>query len=310
MTEKIGYLGPLGTFTEVALRGMPSIQGADARPLSSVDAVLDAVRSGELDGGVVPIENSLEGPVTPTLSALESDEASLVIVEELALGVRFALLARPGTALGDITQVATIPIAAAQCKQWLTANLPAAHVLAAQSTAGAAQQLAQENPQPYDAAIGPAIAAEHYGLIVLADDIGDNSDALTRFVLVRRPGRPPAPTGADKTSLVLYIHEDHSGALLEILNEFAVRGVNLTRIESRPTRRQLGDYYFSIDCEGHIADARVGEVLSGLRRVCADVRYLGSYPRHDGKQTQIRPGSSDADFAAGYEWVAAIRTGQ
>ena len=309
MSETIGYLGPRGTFTEVALRAMPSAQGAVFRPLPSVDAVLDQVRGGDLDGGVVPIENSLEGPVTPTLSALESDDAPLVIVEELAINVRFALLARPRTGLGDIAQFATLPIAAAQCKKWLTANLPQAQMRAELSTARAAQRLGQEDPAPYDAAIGPAIAAEHYGLDVLVDGIGDNPDASTRFVLIRRPGPPPAPTGADKTSLVLYMHEDRSGALLEILTEFAVRGVNLTRIESRPTRKQLGDYYFSIDCEGHVADARVGEVLSGLRRLCPDVRYLGSYPRHDGKQTLVRPGAADADFAAAHEWVAVIRAG-
>ena len=307
MSQTIGYLGPRGTFTEVALRAMPSVQGASARPLPSVDTVLDQVRSGELDGGVVPIENSLEGPVTPTLSALESDDAPLVIVEELAIAVRFSLLVRPGTALGDIRQVATIPIAAAQCKKWLTANLPSAQMLAELSTARAAQRLGEDEPPPYDAAISPAIAAEHYGLEVLVDGIGDNPDASTRFVLIRRPGPPPERTGADKTSLVLYMHEDRSGALLEILTEFAVRGVNLTRIESRPTRKQLGDYYFSIDCEGHLADARVGEALAGLHRVCADVRFLGSYPRHDGKPPLLRPGVTDGDFAEAQSWLSSMR---
>lgn len=307
--DSVAFLGPAGTFTEVAMRAMPSVGEAQAVPLPTVDAVLDAVRGGEVSAGVVPIENSLEGPVTTTLDALARDDAPLVITEEWALPVRFALLVRPGVGLADIKQVASIPIAAAQCRNWLAANLPDAHVLAALSTASAAQRLGTEEPPPYDAAISLAIAAEHYGLDVLTDGIGDNPDASTRFVQVRRPGPPPAPTGADKTTLVLFMREDHSGALLEILTEFAVRGVNLTRIESRPTRKQLGDYYFSVDCEGHVDDARVGEALTGLRRVCANVRYLGSYPRHDGKQPHVRPGTTDADFSEAAQWLQQVRSG-
>ncbi|NQU38181.1 MAG: prephenate dehydratase [Actinobacteria bacterium] len=306
--DAVAFLGPRGTFTEAAMVAMPSVSSEQvAVPMTSVDAVLDAVRNGEVAAGVVPIENSLEGPVTTTLDALARDEAPLTIVEEWALPVHFALLVRPGVQLAAIAQVASIPIAAAQCRQWLNHNLPDAHVMAALSTASAAQRLAQETPPPYDAAISPAIAATHYGLDVLAEDIGDNPDARTRFVLVRRPGTPPARTGADKTTLVLFMREDHSGALLEILTEFAVRGVNLTRIESRPTRRQLGDYYFSIDCEGHIDDARVSQALTGLRRVCADVRFLGSYPRHDGKAPNVTPGTTDAAFAEAESWLTAIR---
>lgn len=308
--EKVAFLGPRGTFTELAMRSMSSTGDAEAVAMPTVDAVLDAVRSGDVTAGVVPIENSLEGPVTTTLDALARDDAPLVITQEWALPVRFALLARPGTELTDIRQVASIPIAAAQCRAWLTHNLPDAHVLAALSTASAAQRLGTEDPPPYDAAISPAIAAEHYGLMVLRDGIGDDSQASTRFVQVRRPGPPPTRTGADKTTLVLFMREDHSGALLEILTEFSVRGVNLTRIESRPTRKQLGDYYFSLDCEGHVDDERVGEALTGLRRVCAQVRYLGSYPRHDGHQPQIRPGTTDEDFAEANQWLQAIRSGK
>lgn len=309
MRETIGYLGPPGTFTEAALAAMPSAAGCQARPLASVEAVLDAVRDGSTSAGVVPIENSLEGPVTTTLDALANGDAPLQIFEEWALPVRFALLARPGTKLADIRRVSTIPIAAAQCRRWLGAQLPQVGVLAAVSTAGAAAILGGPDPVSYEAAISPAVAAAHYGLEVLADDIGDNPEATTRFVLVRSPARPPARTGADKTSLVLFMREDHAGALLEILTEFAVRGVNLTRIESRPTRRQLGDYYFSVDCEGHVDDARVGEALTGLRRVCAEVRFLGSYPRHDGKESHVRRGTADADFAAAAGWLERIRSG-
>ena len=182
--DSVGYLGPMGTFTEVAMRSMESTGDAQPVPLATVDAVLDAVRSGEVAAGVVPIENSLEGPVTTTLDALARDDSPLVITEEWALPVKFALLVRPGVALGDIHQVASIPIAAAQCRNWLTENIPNAHVLAALSTASAAQRLGTEDPPPYDAAISPAVAAEHYGLEVLVDGIGDNVDASTRFVQV------------------------------------------------------------------------------------------------------------------------------
>ena len=125
--------------------------------------------------------------------------------------------------------------------------------------------------------------------------------------VLSRPSTVPAPTGADKTTLFLYMREDHPGALLEILTEFSVRGVNLTRIESRPTRKALGDYFFSVDCEGHVADARVGEALMGLHRICASVRFLGSYPRHDGKEPLLRAGVTDVDFAAARAWLDAVR---
>lgn len=306
-----GYLGPAGTFSESALAAMPSTRDAAGVPFLTVEGVLDAVRSGEVAGGVVPIENSVEGPVTTTLDSLAHGE-SLVIVDEWALPVRFALMARPDTRLADISRVSTIPIAAAQCRGWLRANLPDAAIVPALSTAGAAAALAgipPGEPGPFDAAISPVNAAERYGLRVLADNIGDSEDALTRFVHVRRPQGLTQRTGADKTTLVLYMREDHAGALLEILTEFAVRGVNLTRIESRPTKRQLGDYYFSLDCEGHVLDARVGEALTGLRRVCADVRFLGSYPRHDGKEPHVRPGTSDADFREAAAWLSQVRSG-
>ena len=158
--------------------------------------------------------------------------------------------------------------------------LPDATVAPALSTAEAAATLA-DGSGPHDAAIAAPIAAERYRLEVLASDVEDNPDAVTRFVLVGRPDQPPLPTGHDKTTLVAFISDDHAGALLEVLTEFAVRGVNLTRIESRPTGEGMGRYCFSIDCEGHVDDARVGEALTGLRRVCPDIRFLGSYPRAD-----------------------------
>jgi prephenate dehydratase len=303
---KFAYLGPRGTFSEAALRGLPVAADYELLPSPSVSAALDAVREAVVDGALVPMENSVEGSVSATLDELAAGEP-LEIVDEIALPVRFSLLARPGMTLDDVRVVATHPHAHAQCRGWLRENLPAASVVPSLSTAAAAAGLVGEPPYTHDAAISARIAADHYGLEVLADAIGDNEEAWTRFVLVRKPGHTPVATGADKTTLVLFMRADHPGALLEILTEFAVRGVNLTRIESRPTKRALGDYCFSIDCEGHIADFRVGEALMGLHRICADVRFLGSYPRHDGREPLVRPGMTDKDFASAEEWLNALR---
>jgi len=272
-----------------------------------VPAVLDAVRRDDAAAGLVPLENSVEGSVATTLDDLATGDP-LHVVREVLLPVRFALMVRPGTALPDVRVVATHPHAEAQCRGWLRDHLPAARWLPAASTAGAAAALASGDA-PYDAAVAAAIAARTYRLEVLADDIGDGADAVTRFVLVTRPGPPPAPTGADRTTVVAYEADDHPGALLEMLTEFAVRGVNLTRLESRPTGAGLGRYCFSLDCEGHIADARVGEALSALRRICADVRFLGSYPRADATPAVVRRGTGDADFRDAAAWLTRLRTG-
>ena len=154
------------------------------------------------------------------------------------------------------------------------------------------------------------MAGEHYGLEALAEDVQDAEGAVTRFVLVRRPGPLPAPTGADRTGLFAFIADDHPGALLELLTEFAVRGVNLSRIESRPTGGRLGQYFFSLDCDGHLADERVGEALSALRRVCADVRVLGSWARADGVPATVARGTGDDDFRDAAAWLARLRAGR
>jgi prephenate dehydratase len=294
------YLGPAGTFAEAALR---SVTDAPAEPAPSVAAALELVRSGRVDRAVVPFENSVEGSVPTTLDELAGGDP-LQLVGEVLLPVSFALLARLGTALADVRSVATHPHAEAQCRRWLAANLPGVPVLPAASTADAARLVAEGSP---DAAVAAPVAAQHYGLEAVVDGIQDNEGAVTRFVLVSRPGAISSPTVADRTTLVAYIADDHPGALLEILTEFAVRGVNLTRIESRPTGSGLGRYCFSIDAEGHIADARVGEALSALHRVCEDVRFLGSYPRADAVAPTTRPGVADADFAEAAAWLARIR---
>lgn len=305
---RYAYLGPVGTFTEQALRSVPAAGRAELQPCATVTLALDAVRSGEADGAVVPIENSVEGSVPVTLDELATGEP-LMITREMTVPIAFSLLVRRGTGREDVKVVATHPHAAAQTRRWMALHLPHADVVHAQSTAAAAATVAEAG-SGWDAAIAAPLAAEHYRLSVLAEGIGDNPDALTRFVMVSRPGVPPPRTGRDKTSLVAFMRDDHPGALLEILEQLTMRGVNLTRIESRPTGAALGNYCFSIDCEGHIEDARMGEALMGLRRVCADVRFLGSYERHDGVAPTVRAGTSDAEFADASAWLARLRHGE
>jgi prephenate dehydratase len=229
-----------------------------------------------------------------------------VVVRVVFLPVAFVLAARPGTAPSAVRTVASHPHALAQTAGWLRAHLPDATALPASSTAAAARAVAAGE---FDAAVCAALAAQRYGLEALVEDVADHPGAVTRFVLVRRPGPLPTPTGNDKTSLVAVVG-DRTGALLELLREFAVRGISLTRIESRPTRERLGVYSFSLDCEGHVADRRVGEALAALHRVCDDVRFLGSYPRADGRQNKPVPASAeDPAFAGAAGWLDRVRTG-
>ena len=306
---RFAYLGPEGTFAEAALRTIPAAERGSGTllPMPTVHAAIDAVRTGEADAALVPLENSVEGSVASTLDELATGDP-LVITREVLLAVTFALLVRPGTMPGGIGTVATHPHAEAQTRRWLREHLPAAEVVFTGSTAAAAVAVAKGE---YDAAVAAPIAGARNGLVTLAEDIADTPGAVTRFVLLSRPGPPPEPTGGDKTSLVAFIRHDHTGALLEVLTEFAVRGVNLTRIESRPTGERLGRYCFYFDCEGHVADARVGDALAALHRICADVRYLGSYPRGGpGEPPRLPPGRDDAAFADAAAWLAQLREGR
>jgi prephenate dehydratase len=303
---RLGYLGPPGTFCEAALRTLPTAARAELEPYVSVPDALDAVRHGDVVAALVPFENSVEGSVSTTLDELATGEP-LQVTAEVLLPVTFDLLVRPGTTLAQIYRIATHPHAEAQCRGWLRHALPHAVVHPAASTADAAASVADGE---WDAAIASPLAAGRYGLVAAASGIGDRSDAVTLFVLAALPAAPAPPTGADRTTVVAYIADDHPGALLELLTEFAVRGVNLTRIESRPTGAGIGRYCFSIDCEGHVADARVGEALSALRRICADVRFLGSYPRADGAAPSLRKGVGDSDFRDAAAWLAALREGR
>jgi prephenate dehydratase len=307
---RYAYLGPEGTFTELALLRHLDQAGQRAEavliPKPTLAAVVDAVRSGEADGAMVALENSVEGSVPATLDELAFG-APLVITRELNLPISFALLGRPGTVLADVKTVSSHPHAEAQCRRWVRANLPDAEWVPAASNADAAR-LAGEGQ--FDAALAATAVADVYGLAVLAEDVHDVTGAQTRFVFVTKPVPPPPMTGADKTSMVLVLGQDHPGALLEILTEFAVRGVNLTRIESRPMGGAIGDYFFSVDAEGHVDEARVGEAMIGRHRICADVRYLGSYPRADGAGPTLRRGVSDGEYREAQAWLAKVREGR
>ncbi len=303
---KYGFLGPEGTFTEAALlQVLP--EGAKAIALPTVDSALQAVRDGGVYASVVPLENSVEGGVSATLDALASG-TPLVMQREVLIPITFVLAVRPGTNLADIRRVGSHPHAWAQCRNWAAANIPKAEHVPSLSTAAAASALAAGDAL-WQAALCSPHAAAKWGLEVLTADVGDNPAAITRFILVAQPGELPAPTGADKTSLVVFQNEDHPGGLLEMLEHFSTRGINLTRIESRPTGEFLGQYSFSIDCEGHVAEARVAEALMGLHRSCAQVRFLGSYPRADPRPAMTTPATSDAAFENAAQWLAHIRSG-
>ena len=306
------YLGPEGTFAEQALRTIPAAEHGSRTPARSVGEALDSVRAGDADAALVPLENSIGGAVGITFDEMIEGDP-LVITREVILPVEFVLAARAGTSLPSIRTIAAHPQASTQCRGWLRDHLPDAVVVDVLSNGAAA---AGAGSGEFDAAICAPIGASRHRLTLLADKIADHPDAVTRFVLASRPGPPPPPTGDDLTSLAVYIAHDRVGALLTVLMELAVRGVNMTRIESRPTGEALGRYVFFLDCTGHVADVRLGEALQGLHRVCADVRFLGSYPRHRWAETAgERPvpapaGLSDVDYADAAAWLARLRTGE
>ncbi len=266
------YLGPIGTFTEAALKKITSSNDS-LIPYANVTATLEALRQGNAHFALVPIENSVEGVVARTLDELATG-TPLTIVGEVTLPISFALMTKQDNI--EIKRIATHPHAESQCRTYIAKNYPEAEIVQTGSTAAAAQAIARGE---FDAAIAAPIAASHYGLRVIADNIGDIDGAVTRFILVSKPGKISKSSGNDRTSLAVFIAIDHPGALLEILSEFAQRNVNITFIQSRPTGLELGHYHFIIDAEGHINDTSVKETVESLRQICQDVRFLGSYPR-------------------------------
>ncbi|MDN4477700.1 prephenate dehydratase [Demequina sp. SYSU T00039] len=305
---RYAYLGPSGTFTEAALRAMVDPAEIEATPVIDVPAALSAVRGGDADFAVVAIENTVEGGVTATLDTL-AEGSPLAILGEVVLAVSFELVARPGTALEDITAVAAHSHGLNQCRRWLAQRLPGAAQIPASSNAAAARELATGDA-PFDAALAPPGVGVSLGLEVLASGVADNPHAATRFVKVGRPAAVPSATGADKTTLVVHLPDDRAGALLSMLEQFAARGVNLSRIESRPRSDRPGEYSFSIDALGHIDEPRMAEALVGLKRTNPTVIFLGSYPAATGYPTPVAPGTSEQEFADARSWVQGLRAGR
>jgi len=270
--SRFGYLGPAGTHSH---RALLSIIGPEdeTEPCSTIEEVFTAVERGKVEFGLVPIENSVEGAVNATLDSLAFD-SELEIQREVVRDIHHALCVAPGVTLAAITQIVSHPQALAQSRRWITSHLLGKPVVAATSTADAVRMATE---QPGVAAIGSAFAAETYGAEVLFDSIEDYAGNQTRFVLVGRGMHER--TGEDKTSLALFMKADRPGTLNMILSEFAFAGINLTKIQSRPTRQALGDYMFFIDLTGHVDDENVRLALDCLRLKLRRVKVLGSYPR-------------------------------
>jgi prephenate dehydratase len=300
----VAFLGPVGTFSEQALLTQDDLAQAKLVPLPTFSAVLNAVEAGEVDLGFVAIENAIEGTVNVTQDTLAFD-ADLLIQREVVLPVHLDLMVRWGTRLDQVTKVWSYPHALAQCRKFLARELPGVEAEATNSTADAARMLS-EHDDSTAAAIAPARAAEVYGLEIVAHAIEDHDDNATRFVLVARDGIP-APTGHDKTSIVVFQRANEPGSLLAILQEFAARGIDLTKLESRPTRRGLGDYCFLIDLEGHLRDEVVADALRSLKTKQADVKFLGSYPAAGEQGDQVRQEVEEASRRADH-WLDALRS--
>ena len=303
-TKTYSYLGPVGTFTELALAQVPEAKGANWHPVANVQEAIDNVLSGHSARAVIPIENSIEGGVSATLDALAATEGIRIFGEYL-VPVTFNLVAAPGVDIKDVVTVATHPVAYAQTHKWLAANLAGHSYLPATSTAAAAAGLLHADSIA-NAAVAASTITDHYKLKVLAKNIGEYKNAQTRFIQIGLAGKAPAATGRDKTSVIIEMPNDRPGALLEMLEQFAVRGVNLSRIESRPIGDKLGRYRFNVDAQGHIEDAAIAEALKGLHRFSPKVQYLGSYPRADKEKSVHEGNNSDAQFGDADQWFKSL----
>ena len=301
----VGFLGPPGTFTEEALRSQGDLARAKSQAMGSFMEILDAVEHGEVGYGFMAMENSIEGTVSVTLDQLVF-ERDLLIVREVVLPVTQNLVGPPGTRVADVKTVVSFPHATGQCRGWLRAHLPGVEEVASSSTAAAVRHVA-ERRQPGTAAIGTALAASLYGLDVIADQIEDHADNATRFVLVAPLSAGiPAPSGHDKTSIVCFQSADRPGSLHGILGQFSARDINLRKLESRPTRRALGDYCFVIDLVGHVGDEVVADCLRDLHATLPRMKFLGSYPAAGEEGTEIRR-DVHAAWAAADQWIQGLR---
>ncbi|MGL4338799.1 MAG: prephenate dehydratase [Rhodoglobus sp.] len=306
-TETYSYLGPAGTFTEAALRQVPSAAGKPWRSVNNVSEALDDVVSGRSVAAMIAMENSVEGGVSATQDALASIP-NLRIIGEYLVPVNFVLVARPGTTLAEVTVVNAHPVAYGQTHRWLDAHLPRHEHLPATSNVAAAASLLTADLA--DAAVAPPGITDHHDLQVLAEGIGDNPTAVTRFVLVSGGGALPEPTGSDKTSIIAELPDDTAGRLLEMLEQFATRGVNMSLLESRPIGDALGRYRFIIDLDGHIRDERVTDALLGLKRFSPSVTFLGSYPRADKRAISVIPRYDNGAFVEARDWLRSLLDGE
>jgi prephenate dehydratase len=279
-------------------------KGASWHPVSHVQEAIDDVIAGRAFRAIIPVENSVEGGVSATSDALAVNP-NIRIYGEYLVPVTFDLVARPGTTLANVKVVSTHPVAYAQTRTWLSKNLKKHTHLPATSTAAAAAALLDSDSA--EAAIAASTITKHYKLKVLAKNIGDNKNAQTRFLQIGLANSTPKPTGKDKTSVIVELPTDRPGTLLEMLEQFAVRGVNLSRIESRPIGDQLGRYRFNIDIEGHLDDAPVADALKGLHRFSPKVIFLGSYPRADKKKSVHEGNNTNSSFAAAEKWIAKLK---
>jgi prephenate dehydratase len=298
------FLGPVGTFTELALAQVKEARNAKKVAVNHVAEAIELVISGKVKRAIIPVENSIEGGVSATLDALAGTD-KIRIYGEYLVPVSFNLVARPGTKLSEVKTIATHPVAYAQSRKWLLEKLPKHVHLPATSTAAAAAALLTSKQA--DAAIAAPTITNHHKLITLAKNIGENKQAQTRFIQIGLAGDLPKPTGADKTSVIVELPSDQPGSLLAMLEQFSTRGVNLTRIESRPIGDRLGRYRFNIDAEGHVLDESMGEALAGLHRFSPKVSFLGSYPRADKQQTKPEGNNSNVQYADASKWLAGIR---
>ena len=301
---RVAFLGPSGTFTEQALLSQPDLAAGELTPIRSIAETIFTVDQGHAELGVVPIENAIEGSVNETLDTLAFEASEhLFIHREIVVPVDLNLCVKPGTKLADVKAVLSIPHASAQCRDWLAAKLPGVEVLASNSTAEAARDVAKGRAGGR-AAIAPRLAAELYGLEVLAAGIHDHPDNSTRFVVIGHG--IPARSGHDKSTLVVFqTHQDRPGGLLTILQEFNARGINLTKLESRPTKRELGSYCFFIDFEGHLDDELVADVLRSLGAK-HEMRFLGSYAAA-GKEAGARRQAAGKAWREASRWVDGLR---
>jgi len=302
--SQVAYLGPPGTFTEEALLTQADLAEADRLLCRSIPEVLGAAADGRAALGFTAIENSIEGTVNVALDALIF-EHDLLIQREVVIDVHLHLLGFSGTSMDEIRRVISFPVATAQCRRYLTEKLPHAEEIAANSTAAAARDLAVSNDRTA-AAIGTALSQEIYGLDMIATDIEDHPENQTRFVAVAHTG-VPAPTGQDKTSIVVFQRADRSGSLMGILAEFAARSINLTKLESRPTKKALGDYCFLIDLEGHVADQLVADCLTSIVAKHGEVKFLGSYPAST-RGNEERTNVATSAWSEARNWIENLRS--